>query len=60
MESCRHCKKPITISPEMRERIRKFKGEFFFINQKQLADLFGISTVRMSEIIRGDENKGGL
>jgi len=60
MESCRHCKKPITISPEMRDRIRKFKAEFYFISQKQLADLFGISTVRMSEIIRGDENKGGL
>jgi len=60
MEPCRHCKKPLTISPKQRARIRAFKTEFPFIPQRALAELFDVTAVRISEIVRGIKSKGGL
>lgn len=48
------------ILPSQRVNIRAFVTKYTFIKHKDLADLFGVSRARMSEIIREDKARGGV
>ena len=60
MHRCKKCNAPITITPQQRKTIRAFKAKYFYVTQNDLARLFGVSQMRISEIIRADKTKGGL
>lgn len=58
MQKCK-CGRSIKITPEGRRRIREFKTKYPWITQKDLARLFMVSPMRISEIVRGLISKGG-
>ena len=48
------------ILPSQRVNIRAFIAKYTFIRHQDIADLFGVSRARISEIYRQDEARGGL
>jgi len=59
MRKCR-CGRRVLITPEERKRIRKFKKKYPWVEQQDLAKLFDVSAMRISEIIRKDKKRGGI
>jgi hypothetical protein len=50
----------VPLQPWQRKEIRQFKQVYPWVSNESLAALFGVSTSRMSEIIRADVAKRGL
>jgi hypothetical protein len=59
MRTCR-CGRRVLINTQERKRIRKFKKRYPWVQQKHLAELFDVSPMRISEIIRKDKKRGGI
>jgi predicted DNA-binding protein (UPF0251 family) len=51
MQTCSRCKSKVSIGVEQQEAIRQFKTKYFYVIQKDMAGMLGVSQTTVSEIM---------